>query len=111
MSSALSLLMRATLLQDFAWTEDQLPERTAERNALIEDPAHHGAPMFCFASAIRLFCWACVAYGYSKVSSSNSTASQDSELTLTCTTSQVLYPTPVAALPDPQRGAAGAPGS
>ena len=28
--------------------------------------------MFCFASAIRLFCWACVAYGYSKVSSSSS---------------------------------------
>ena len=52
--------------QDFAWTEETLPQRIAERNALIEDPAHHGAPMFCFATTIRLFCWACCAYGYSK---------------------------------------------
>ena len=55
------------MLQDFAWTEDELDRRKLERNELIADPQHHGAPMFCYSLAIRLFCWACCVYGYDKV--------------------------------------------
>lgn len=41
-------------VQDFAWTSEQLEERLAERNALIESQEHHEAPMFCFGTTIQM---------------------------------------------------------
>ena len=46
-------------IQDFAWSEDQLPRRCAERAEHANLPARE--PMFCMETALKLLYWSFLA--------------------------------------------------
>lgn len=59
----------AYLLQQFAWTEADVPRKHAARaTATAGNAALHtrvaSAPLFCFETAIKLFFWAVMSYSY-----------------------------------------------
>ena len=58
-------------LQEFAWTEKDVPRKLKARAAKLPgNAALASEPIFCFELAIRLFYWSCLVYTYEEVRSS-----------------------------------------
>lgn len=56
-------------LQDFAWTEKDVPKKLKTRAAKLPDSSTLASePIFCFELAIRLFYWSCLVYTYEEAS-------------------------------------------
>ena len=64
------------LLQQFAWTEPEVPGKRAARAAATSGSATvhamvASAPLFCFETAIKLFFWAVLSYSYTEADPSD----------------------------------------
>ena len=63
-------VLPSALLQQFAWTEADLPRRRATvraaagRHSAAGSPQSTVAPLFCFETAIKLFFWSVLVYAY-----------------------------------------------
>ena len=58
-----------SLLQQFAWTEEDLERKLERRNTHIRkvNPALTAEPMFCLEHAIKLFFWSVLIYDYPRM--------------------------------------------
>ena len=66
----------AYLLQQFAWTEPELPRKLAALTAAVGSSSAMyssvaGAPMFCLETAIKLFFWSVLVYSYTEADPTN----------------------------------------
>eukprot|EP00892_Ulva_mutabilis_P004928 jgi/Ulvmu1/2807/UM142_0005.1 len=69
---AMQHTLPAALLQQFAWTEADMPRRRAKRREAVAPGTAISAdlsraPMFCFETAIKLFFWSVIIYSYAEV--------------------------------------------
>ena len=61
------------LLQQFAWTEADVPRKLAARMNAVDSecaicPGFLAKPLFCFETAIKLFFWSTLVYSYTETS-------------------------------------------
>eukprot|EP00892_Ulva_mutabilis_P005825 jgi/Ulvmu1/3614/UM017_0026.1 len=66
-------VMPASLLQQFAWTEADVPRKLAARLQAVDSscsicPNFLAKPLFCFETAIKLFFWSALIYSYTETS-------------------------------------------
>ena len=64
-------VLPANLLQQFAWTEADVPRRLAARARAVDTTCSIRSdivskPMFCFETAIKLFFWSVLIYHYTE---------------------------------------------